>query len=338
MSEETKTADNVVPIKRSIADEVRGKVALATAQATEADHKAVTELIKKATDAAFSVEIHKLTPGMCGLLFLNWNQHNRSWNPQWSLELERRMRNGMWKRNSMSGGFYNDGKIEDLQHRLAAAALAGYTLELPIVFGIAKDAVDTIDGGKKRSGADHAGLDGIENTARKQQIVKAAAAYLLRAGDASAALKSEAEVKNSIESNNKLLEQAIQIGEQSKAGITNPVLKTSTADMVTYLLLKSGWPLQRIRQKLALFQTGVSTVGENDPFFVASNFIDARRKKSSRGEKLNTTKEIAVVVFAMVEAEKGIKSIQAKHVKAAVDGKLVPSPAYPEVPQTEAAE
>ena len=323
-------SEKVVAIKRTLADEVRGNVAIATSKATEKDHKAVAELVRRATGASYSVEMVTLTPGMCGLLFLNHNSHNRPWNPGWTLELARRMKGNQWKQNSMAIGFYADGTVEDMQHRCGAASLSDTTWTVPCVFGVDKDAVDTIDGGKRRSGADHAGLDGITDPGRKQAIVKASANYFVKSGDGTAALKSEAEVKAAIEANDQILTQAIEIGEQSRAGIAGGgVLKQGSADAVVYVLLKSGWPVQSIREKLALFQTGVSTIGESEPFFVAANLIEARKKKAVRGEKLTLLKEIGIAIFAMVQTEKGVKSIQAKHVKAAVDGKTAPDPQFP---------
>lgn len=319
--------DNVVPIKRSLADEVRGQVAIAASHAVDADHKAVADLIKRAAGASFATEIVKLTPGMCALLFLNHNSHNRPWRPGWTLELARRMRTGLWKRNSMSIGFYVDGTVEDMQHRAAAAALSNTTWLVPCVFGVEKDAVDTIDGGSRRTGADHAGLDGIVDAMRKQAIVKAAAAYFVRAGDPNAALKSESETKAAIEANDQKLTHAMEIGEDSRAKIAGGgVLKASAADTLAYIMLQTNRTAQAARDWLAAFQTGISTLGENDPMFVAAQLIEARRKKASRGEKMNMTKELGIAVFALLQSEKGVKSVQTKHVKAAVDGKSVPDP------------
>jgi hypothetical protein len=321
--------EKVVPIKRSLADETRGQVAIAASHATETDHKAVAELVKRATGAPFSNDIVTLTPPMSALLFLNHNSHNRPWNPSWTLELARRMRAKLWKKNSMSVGFYVDGLIEDMQHRAAAAAIADYPLTVPCVFGIEKDAVDTIDAGKRRSGADHAGLDGIIDAVRKQQIIKAAAAYFVRAGDSSAALKSEAEVKTAIEQNDAMLAHAIEIGEHSRSKIAGGgVLKAAAADTFGYIGLKTGRTADAISNWLDAFQTGQSTLGEHDPMFVSAQVIERRRKRSAGKEKLNTTKEIGIAVFALLQTEHGVKSVQERHVKAAVDGKTVPDPRY----------
>jgi hypothetical protein len=328
----------VLPLKRSIADEVRGQVAIAASKAAASDHKAVADLVKRATGAVYSTSLVSLTPGVAALLFLNHNSHNRPWKPNWTMELARRMRAGLWKRNSMSIGFYTDGTVEDMQHRIAAAAIAEYTLNVPCVFGVEKDAVDTIDGGSRRSGADHAGLDGIQDSPKKQAVIKSAASYFVRAGDLSAALKSESEVKTAIETNDQMLTHAIEIGERSRSKIAGGgVLKPSASDTMAYIMLRTGRTKQSTLEWLALFQQGISTLGENDPMFIAAREIESRRKKQARGEKMNLTKEIGIAVFALLQSEKGIKSVQPRHVKAAVDGKTVPDPHHSDTAGHQAA-
>ena len=327
MTEKQRKLD-LVP-KKSLADELRDQIVRAAGTAQPADHKKVADIIKRATGAAFSTDIVTLSAGMCALFFLNHNSRNRVWRPGWTQELARRMTTGQWKRNSMSISFYNDGTIADFQHRAAAAAIAGHTMEVVCVFGLEKDAIDTVDAGSKRSGADHAGLDGVTDSPRKQSIVKAAAAYFVRAGDSSAALRSESEIKSSIETNDGIIGLAIEIGETAANHVAGGgVLKPSILDTLAYIMLKTGRTAEIATEWLKEFQSGVSKVGENDPMFVAAQIIESRRKKQARGEKLNATKEIGIAIFALLQSEQGVRSIQPKHVKAAVDGKTVPNPRY----------
>ena len=161
---------------------------------------------------------------------------------------------------------------------------------------------------------------------------------MIKAGDSGAALKSETEVKSAIEANDDLLTQALGIGERSLVGKSIAVLTVQTASMVAYLMLKWGWQAQRIHEKLALFQTGTSMVSNDEPFYVASTYIGAKRKRAARGEKLTTTSELAVVIYAMVEAERGVKAIQAKHIKAAAEGRArAPCATYPDLDEPQAA-
>jgi hypothetical protein len=172
-------------------------------------------------------------------------------------------------------------------------------------------------------------LDGITDPSKKQAIVKTAANYFVRSGDASFALRSEAEVKAAIEANDALLIQAMEIGTQSRLNVAAPQLKENIASAVAYVMMKGSWPTQVIREKLAYFQqSGGSTEGEHDPFYVAVQFLEAGRKKAARGEKLTTAKEMGIVIFALIEAQKGIKAVQKKRFEAAVK-KSVPDPRYP---------
>ena len=337
----TDTENKSGSTKQSTADIIRQKLTTIAASASEQDRKAVDKLIRIAQDSGDLVSVvQTLTPAMCALIFLFHNSHNRPWSPQWTLEMVRRMENGLWRKNSMAAGFYTDGTLEDGQHRLAASALAGMPWTVAVVFGIEHDAIDTVDGGRRRSGADHAFLDGIIDPSKKQQIVKAAAAYFLRLGDKGAALRSEAEVKAAIEENDALLSQALEIAAQSRANLPTPLLKEGTAAAIAYVLSKAlpPWPTQTIREKLAFMQqAGGSALGENDPFFLAAKALDDGRKRSARGEKLTTTKEMGIVIFAFSEAERGQKAVHKRKLEAAVK-KTVPDPRYPDDALLQAAE
>jgi hypothetical protein len=324
--------------KRTVADEVREQIVAVAATAVDADRKLVDRLVERAKTKKRGAEMVTLSPAACALLFLDHNSHNRKWEPSWSRELARRAASGLWEYNSATIGFYVDGKLGDGQHRLAMHAITGREWQdISVVFGIEYKAIATIDGNKHRTGADHAALDRIENATVKQTVIKTVCAYLVRSGDKSAALKSEYEVSTAIKADDSLLEIAIDIGTRSRENVVTPPLKAITAAEVAFLMLKSGWQEDRIREKLALFQTGVSKNGEKDPFFVAAELLEARRKRVAKGEKLTTVKEIGAVIYAMAETERGIAAIPASHFKKAIDGKTLPDPHYPR-PLLQAAE
>jgi hypothetical protein len=227
--------------------------------------------------------------------------------------------------------------VEDGQHRLAAAALSGFTWTIIIVFGVDSGSVDTIDGGRRRSGADHAFLDGIMEPSKKQAIVRSSANYFVRSGNTAAALRSEQEVKLVIEANDALLDQAMEIGAQSREHLPDPMLKESTASAIAYVLMKSEWPVQTIREKLAYFQQSrSSTLGENDPFFVAMSLLADGQKKAARGERMTITREMGITILAIVEAQKGTKAVHKRKFSEAVK-RSVPDPRYPIAAAHEAA-
>src|SRR6202008_833446 len=94
------------------------------------------------------------------------------------------------------------------------------------------------------------------------------------------------------------------------------------------LMLTNNWPAQRVREKLALFQTGVSTDGEKTPYFVAAEVIKSARRKAESRERLSTVKELGVAVSARVAAEREIKALTPGTLTGAVK-KDLPSPAFP---------
>jgi hypothetical protein len=271
------------------------------------------------------------------LLFIAHNGHNRDWTAETAKEYARRMTAGLWKRNNATVGFYTDGNLEDGAHRLSAAALAGYTLTITVVFGIERDAISTVDNGKARHGSDHAKLSGIENAIAKQRIIRGAATYYVKLGDKSAALKSESEVHAAIMANDERLEEAILIAEQAKVGIADPVLRPKEAGTLVYLMLSNGWSAGHIRERLAEFQAGVSKAGEKTPLFVTAVMVKDARAKQTIKDRLNSQKEVAASIYAMVQEETGTKAITGPgQIRNAIKRQW-PNPAYPTQATAEAA-
>jgi hypothetical protein len=317
--------------KPNAADEMKTKIKDVADRANADDKRRVNDIVAQARNGDFLSKVYTITPPMAAILFRDHNPHNRDWRAEGAkscTEYARRMTTGQWMKNNASIGFYTDGELEDGQHRLSAAALAGYTLEVAFVFGIEREAIVTVDDLLGRHGSDHAKLSGIANASTKQTVIKMTASYLVKLGDKSAKLQSEAEVFSAIRAKNEALNEAIELGAGSMKNIVDPVLKPAQAYTLAYLMLTHGWPAQAIREKLALFQTGVSTEGERTPFFIAAEAIKTSRNKREAKDRLSSTRELGCAIYAMVAAECGIKAVNDKQLKNSVKKEL-PSPAYP---------
>jgi len=277
-------------------------------------------------------DVYTFTPAQCALIFIGHNSHNREWRPATSKEFARLMSTKQWLLNTASAGFYPDGQMSDCQHRMAAAALAGFTFTVIVGFGMKKEAIVTVDVGARRHASDALKLEGVKDARRKQTIMRLYAAYKLKQGTAGTALKSESEMAAAIKADNDLLNLAMELGERSGQNIVNPVLKPVQADASAFIMLKSGWPAARATERLALFQTGVDTSGEKTPFFVTNEFIAKARNKRDRGERLSMLKELGVVMFAMCAAERGVMAIQPGTIHAAIK-KGLPDPTWPGDPE-----
>jgi hypothetical protein len=317
--------------KQNLANEVRTKIAAVAAAATDDERKTVKDILALAAKGQYGAgpKPYNITAGIGAVLFLEHNPHNRDWDPKWSLELSRRQRAGIWRLNNECPGFYKDGKLADAQHRFAATALSsGFAWTTVIIFGMERNSITTVDAGRRRDAASALKMDGMRDPKLKQTVIKTAASYLVKLGHESAALRSEVEISDAIQGNHGVLEVAISIAETSEQNLVNPVLKTSIAATVAYLGLTHGWPEQRVREKLALFQTGQSNAGEQEPFFLAGKIIENARAKSGAQEKLSTIKEVALVMHAMRITTQGVRATTKKQMLAAIKSDL-PKVDYP---------
>lgn len=310
-------------------DELRGLIVAMSAKATDEDRALVKRMIARANTGEYGAEVFAVTAGAAAILFLEYNPHNRDWAPIWSQELARRMAAGLWRKNNECPGFYNDGVLEDGQHRFAALALAGFTWTTVMVFGIERDSIMSVDAGRRRDAASALKMDGMAEAVLKQQIVKTAATYLKAAGQPGIELRSEMEIGKAVLDNNGALEQAIEIAEASMQNITSPVFTERQGATAAYLMLTHDWPPQRVREKLALFQTGVGK-SESDPIWVASDIIKKARETRGKRERLSATKEIGLCLFGMKASEEGAGAVNRTTMRAAIKGKQLPKADYPE--------
>lgn len=320
--------ENVVPIKKSKEDEVRAKIQLAASIATADDKKLSAEIIARAVKGDKDFGVYKITAAAAAMIFLDRNPHNRDWRGGKTEELARRMLAGEWEWNNASVGFYLDGDMSDGQHRLAATALAGYALHTGVGFGMKRGAIVTVDCGTHRTAADAAKLDGVNGAQKKQAIIMTFSSYMVKAGDKTAVLLSPVQIKDAIHRDNDMLERAIEIGDASTANVLNPTLKAAQAQSLAYLMLKSNWPETRVREKLALFQTGNPHDSGDNPFFVAGKVISSSRQARENRDRLSGMKEIGVAILAMVQTEQGMRVANPRTLKAAVN-KVLPKPHYP---------
>jgi hypothetical protein len=322
------------PIKRKPEDDLRERIAAVAAAATSEDRRKVLDLVAEAKKGIYRPQAFDLSTGMAAILFTEFNSHNRDWTASWTLELQRRIQHGLWKQINASLGIYDNGLVEDGQHRLAAVALSGNFVweRITVQFGIKQDAISAQDSGRRRHASDHAKLDGIGNTRMKETILKSATSYLVRRGDKDGAMPSEAELAAAIREHNAVLDTAIDVAKDSETNIVTPILKRSIGATVAYLMLTHDWPEQRVREKLALFNTGQSSSGENEPFFIAADIITKARAKVEAKDRLTTVREVALVIEVMNLTTMGVK---ASRKRALLDGikKSLPNPAYPGEPE-----
>jgi hypothetical protein len=327
---EVKPTEETSKPKVTPEESIRLKIRMVAANADTEEQALAQKIIAKARDGKKkrAIDMVNITPGVAAILFMETNVRNRDFVATHAAELQRRMTAGLWKDNNATIAFTNDGSLFDGQHRLAGAALAGYTLKNYIaVFGIEKDNIDSVDCAKTRDGASHAKLDGIQSAPVKQTMVKNFAAYMKKAGETSFALPSPAEVKAAIENDDHILERALNIGDESCRAFRTPVFKLPQAGSLAYICLKNGWPEPTIKEYLTEMQSGEVKNGDANPLFVAGTVIEKSRNARDRKEALRTVQEFGAAIYAMQQIVRGVTATKSTTIKAEIKGG-VPKPVY----------
>ena len=116
---------------------------------------------------AFShaIEVRTITPADASAM-LSRNSRNRSLRPIYAAALARDMTAGRWVFTGDPIRLFEDGEVADGQHRLRAVVMSGIPQTFAVVSGVSDEAMQAIDSGRKRSGADRLALAGVKNSKR----------------------------------------------------------------------------------------------------------------------------------------------------------------------------
>jgi hypothetical protein len=314
---------------------LRDQIKAIAGTASEDERKRVTDLIAQAHTAKYGASTFvTLTAPMMAVIFDSHNGYNRDWLPATSTEYARQMTKGLWQDTNATIGIYTDGLLEDGQHRLAAGALAGFTWRVHVIFGIAHTAIGAVDKAKARFGWQTMHFDKVVDARRKHDIVKSWRAYEKGRGN-EPDLKSELEIQAFITENDHQLGEAMAIGTAATKTVASPILKEEKIQAVAFIFLRAGRPREQLLHYLSDQQAGQSRDGDSAPFFVAAQMITKAAQARERRDRLTTTRELGIVVHAVLQAEAGFKAVSPKSFRDAVKGRL-PDPAVPVATQAAA--
>jgi len=121
-------------------------------------------LSERVIEASFrkNSEFCELTPELAQLLLLR-NDGNRRVNAANLAAIMRDMASDRWAANGETIIVARSGQLNDGQHRCFAALLIGGGIETAIAFGVERSSIATVDIGRKRTGADRLGINGVTN-------------------------------------------------------------------------------------------------------------------------------------------------------------------------------
>ncbi len=106
----------------------------------------------------------RVTPEVCRQ-WLERNVHNRPLSDDLVIAYMVDMLDGRWQYNGDAIRFDTEGNLIDGQHRLHTCIEAGVPFETDVIFGLAPEAIRTIDIGRARTAGHIAHLEGVQNAA-----------------------------------------------------------------------------------------------------------------------------------------------------------------------------
>ena len=117
-----------------------------------------------------------VTPSMAAL-WLAANKQNRGVSKSALAAYVKDMQEGRWLFTGEPISFDADGHLLNGQHRLTAIIQSGVTLPFLVVRGLASEAQDAMDKGRKRSVSDQLGISGYASTGVLAALAKMVLAY-----------------------------------------------------------------------------------------------------------------------------------------------------------------
>lgn len=111
--------------------------------------------------------------------YLSRNGRNRPIRKSQVNTLSQEMAAGRWMPNGEPIIFDEKDNLVDGQHRLSACAKSGASFTTLVVRGVSESAIDTINTGRSRSGADVLGLNGVTNSGLTAAHVRWLVTYAL---------------------------------------------------------------------------------------------------------------------------------------------------------------
>lgn len=292
--------------------------------ATDEDKKIVKYIVDRAKTGVRECEAIKLTPGVAAILFIDHNKQNREWRHLASEAYAEEIRQGLWEYTNQGIGMLTSGNAGDGQHRLAAIALSGQAVLMSVTFGMEFSSIIAIDTGLRRQASDFLAIEHATQPKRKQAVLKQTFATLKRiavneeAGRPYVLKSGNRDTYAAIKLHDRLLDEALEIGDESVRGRSKPTLKPNEAAALTFGLLLQGWPKASIVTDLDVLQSGEDRDGGNSPLFVAS---DQLLKETVKHDGATVTARLAMALKGFVLHEQGVKGVRVTDIRNAMKAK-----------------
>lgn len=236
---------------------------------------------------------------------LEKNTLNRPLNDAHVERIKRQIEEGKWKFNGETIKVAKTGDVVDGQHRLWACVYANRSIETIVVYGLEKDAFETVDTLRKtRSGSDVLAVAGLE---KYRSVVASALRWLLLYQRK--VIPEHHMPVNRIENSDIVEMYAAHPGivrAVERCTCLRPICNSGILSFIYYIVSNRDPELAE-RMVSTMFEPG--SVSMNDPFIMLrQHFLSVKRQRGAT----HSAEDIALAIKAFNAAKKGerIKSLK----------------------------
>lgn len=262
-------------------------------------------------DAASSWE--DVTGPVAAVLFQQFNGTNRDFSIAKARDFESAMKRHEWKRHHQGLAFDAEGMLIDGQHRTAAVALSGVTVNVLVSRKLDRNIIDAIDQSKARKAHEALQIAGIGDPQEKERIARATMEYVARVQGQSVK-PTVIQLEEYVVKNDDTLSEAIRMAKVSSQNIAEPCMSLTLAAQIAHLMQLGQWPTHLIPGFLTTLQAGVEQKEHGVIVPTAKLMLAARRKETDRS-KMTRDEQLATILKAAQHWAKGESVAKFKPVK-----------------------
>jgi hypothetical protein len=313
-----------VPENRDM-KEFEAQILDAAAAATPEDRLLADRIVSKLDVTS----IETLTPIVAALLFVELNKHNRDFSLAKAHAYAHQMGRGYWRLVHQGLAFYQNKRLADGQHRIAAVFLSRTTQQFTVFRNFSEDAMEAIDTAKRRTAGDAFGITGLfsrEQSTVAGSIVETIMKYEYRRLHARSITPSIYEQKEWATDHRTSVQNALGIADRVVRG--DPILTKPEVGSIALGMLLGGYAIALVESYLSEVMQSIGRYPDSPTIDLHKKFLTSREREQGTKGKLSKEEKLALAfkgaaLFALNQATGGLRW------KAGKDPLPAPTPPAP---------
>jgi hypothetical protein len=297
--------------------------------ATETDLAAYADLIDHNGVSGRKVE---LTPVLAALAFRR-NRRNRDFSLTKAQAFAAVMSRGLWRFNHQGIAFYKDGELFDGQHRCAAVVISAARITVLSTPNMEREAILTVDMSSPRNAGQALQMEKITFAKEKTVLANRVMVYERQCETGKSTRFSAIEISEFVHKNERVLQDAIDIGEGSVEQLSDPPWRAIDAATCAALALRGGYPEETVTRFIKAVQQGTGESDSDATLVLHRRLAKAQEAKRTK-DKLSALARDALGIRMLNNWQKGMKSVRSEW---KLGKEPLPSPIF-EPPMQQAAE